>query len=222
MIIIIRKRVVMPYIQINKNCVLTINHVTKPYQKGDIIKLENVDRCITLIASGEATPVNIQGLLNNEACGIISPHEIETPYEIPFTHLSEDYYLPYPSNLFCSVAYFNHVTMPIVLRNLGKTAYIMNYMDRVDVVLILGHHKQTIVDMNTSSEEKIRTQEIVGDLRIPYYYSSVFGIKKSKAGEAFFQAYEHELMFGSDLALVRALYQVVVKPLYLPANWGEV
>ena len=69
--------------------------------------------------------------------------------------------------------------------------------------------------------EQRKTQETIGDLRLPVYETSAVWVRKTNATQAMIRAWDQEMVGSSceELAFLRALYQNRVLLCSLPAGW---
>lgn len=72
-----------------------------------------------------------------------------------------------------------------------------------------------------SAQDRKRTKEVIGDLRLPVYNTGAIWVKRSKKTEAIISAMQDELDGGAgdEHAFLRAVYDTPIKLCTLPATW---
>jgi len=130
--------------------------------------------------------------------------------ELLIKHWDEISSLPFEKNLFVG----EYITPPWELLSSA-----WKLLDKWDVLAPLALYDKTAADMG-EPEERRASEKVCGDLRQPVYYTGLMFIKKSEAGEHFWQAFVEEMGTGCrELAFLRAMHRVKPLILQVPASW---
>lgn len=89
-----------------------------------------------------------------------------------------------------------------------------------EMAVLLDDHRKLARDVGTE-EEKAKTIDVVGDLRLPVYDTSVLWVRRTEATEDWLAAFRDELVDGADEAhaFLRTLYTRRLMLCTLPAGW---
>lgn len=89
-----------------------------------------------------------------------------------------------------------------------------------EMAVLLEDHRKLARDVGTE-EEKAKTLDVVGDLRLPVYDTSVLWVRRTEATEDWLAAFRDELASGADEthAFLRTLYTRRLMLCTLPAGW---
>ncbi len=207
------------WIQIVEPMQITLFGSTKQYSRGEWIDYPNIKQAELWIANGKATiPKILQGDIDFEAdTGIVFKHNFPLPYKIQSKQSNEIKPI-YARSLIVTAKYTSINRSANVIRNFGKLKNVFKMLSIYEVILTLASFKHRAIHVG-KKEERERTLEIVGDLRVPYYNIDVFGVRNNKAGQKFCEVLNEEIKYGKELAMLRTLYQVKPITYYLPVNW---
>ena len=89
-----------------------------------------------------------------------------------------------------------------------------------EMVAALAHDRKLVRDIG-SAEERAKTKELIGDLRLPIYQTGLLWVRKTDATEELLGAWQEEIDAGADEqhAFLRTLYTRRVLLCTLPTNW---
>jgi len=200
----------MTWVQLNAPMQFTTAGKPVNYQIGDFVEIHNTNELQKLTADGKVRPLYIDDILANMSGGLVAPYAINNLYNLPFTQ-SE------PAPIYPQTIVINQSKgMPKILSNIGRAAIVLKLLKRYELVLIMSSYAERA--LHIAKDEHERTLAICGDLRIPYY-ANIFGVTDSKKGKEFCEVLNQEMAYGSQLAMVRALYQTMPITYYLPKEW---
>jgi len=98
----------------------------------------------------------------------------------------------------------------------------MLLLDTFEVAVPLLPYEQMAIGMGTPSDRE-RTQELVGDLRVPVYNPAFLFVRRNAKTEYLMNCWQEERVDGPDrrLSLLRAVFRAKPLILPLPCTWTD-
>jgi len=177
-----------------------------PHFPGEILNIPNREMCLELIKDELAIGMQI-GEDAPEGSGILYTAVSKPPgwidaLQLPVKHKAGALYCPYPVTIVLGPKARPHSIM--LLRALE------NFVShRWDIAAPIMSYRTLAEDVGTKGERE-RTEELVGDLRIPLYSTQMILMKDIPVVQELITAFKEEERNGEDrdLTFIRAIYRV--------------
>lgn len=195
------------------------------YHPGDWIEVKK-KRAKKLLASGKAE-IPRQDIMSDVAgfneCGILIRGEeqellFDSRIEVSFGEIS----LPY-ENVTVLLKPNYYITWKAIEAGLLR---ITNFEDTDaepwEMMAMLFDNDVTADDVGTE-DERAKTKELIGDLRLPVYDTDILWVRKTDSTEAVIDRWVKELETSNDEkhSFLRALYAERAMMLTLPSGWSS-
>lgn len=195
------------------------------YHPGDWIEVKK-KRAKKLLASGKAE-IPRQDIMSDVAgfneCGILIRGEeqellFDSRIEVSFGEIS----LPY-ENVTVLLKPNYYITWKAIEAGLLR---ITNFEDTDaepwEMMAMLFDNNVTADDVGTE-DERAKTKELIGDLRLPVYDTDILWVRKTDSTEAVIDRWVKELETSNDEkhSFLRALYAERAMMLTLPSGWSS-
>lgn len=196
------------WVQLLREVSLSEQGKRKTYRRGDWVQVGN-SQALEWLASGTAIMPKVEYAALTEGCGAV-----------PWGGAMKVPGLPNTSSEMPMLAYSK-----MLLWNSGvklRTELIptgMHLLDKWELAAPLFSYTQLANEIDTDAA-RARTQEIIHDLRVPYYEPRILFARQCPACERLLQVWQEEQQHGGmALAFLRAVY--IVKPIVcaLPISW---
>lgn len=200
------------------------------YHAGDHFSIRNKQKARELVAGGRAIMPGTEeaktavigdlsdaGIVVRNGGESVAGHII-AQYEALRVQVSEFPALPFNRTLILD-AVFPMLPQRCVL-GLARVEQLEKQAIAWEAAAMLQGH-DVLVSSEGSAEDREGTKELIGDLRLPVYQPAAVWLRKTRATDAFVQAWADELKKGTGEihAMTRALYTNRIILCTLPQGW---